>query len=235
MRVDHTSTDSLFSEALVSLAGDWRARRAVGVESVEWAWIARHASVKNPSLSGNVMSSLLQRASDGLLQEVFHHHGAPRVGKLDVAAVYARDRVVALDRCAPSKFVCDECYEPATLCCTVCSFALCPECCAPDAPAPPTHVCEPRLLGICSAFSTNASAFVDYMHDFSGCYKTNSAVIRTPERLRANLDLFLKIEAQRAWIVDADADRDVARAKIARGTAAHEAWLDRVYAVDKFA
>ena len=155
------------------------------------------------------MSSLLQRASDGLLQEVFHHHGPPRLGKLDVAAVYARDRVVALERCAKrGSHVCDGCFATAHLCCTICSYALCADCARAAAPgaAPgvaPTHVCEPRLLGICSAFSSNASAFVDYMHDFSGAYRANNAVIATPERLAANLALFEKIEAQRRWILDA--------------------------------
>ena len=57
-------------------------------------------------------------------------------------------------------------------------------------------------------------------------------VIATDERLRANLTLQQHVVAQREWFAGVHADRKVARAKMAEGDRAHEAWLVATYATN---
>ena len=59
-----------------------------------------------------------------------------------------------------------------------------------------------------------------------------SETIETDERLQTNLALQRRISAQRAWLEGIDADRKVARAKLAEGPRAHEAWLAATYATN---
>ena len=59
-----------------------------------------------------------------------------------------------------------------------------------------------------------------------------SEMIETDERLQTNLALQRRISAQRAWLEGKDADRKVARAKLAEGDRAHEAWLAATYAAN---
>ena len=53
--------------------------------------------------------------------------------------------------------------------------------------------------------------------------------ISTPARLEANVRLRERIMRQRAWLATTDLDRATARRKMARGDAAHEAWLAEKY------
>ena len=72
---------------------------------------------------------------------------------------------------------------------------------------------------------------MNFFRDTLSLYQT-SETIETDERLQTNLALQRRISAQRAWLEGIDADRKVARAKLAEGPRAHEAWLAATYATN---
>ena len=74
---------------------------------------------------------------------------------------------------------------------------------------------------------------MNFFRDTLSLYQT-SETIETDERLQTNLALQRRISAQRAWLEGIDADRKVARAKLAEGPRAHEAWLAAKYAANPF-
>ena len=75
---------------------------------------------------------------------------------------------------------------------------------------------------------------IDQMNQFHGIVGAFALcpVIATDERLRANLALQRHVVAQREWFAGIHADRKVARAKMAEGDRAHEAWLAATYATN---
>ena len=83
-----------------------------------------------------------------------------------------------------------------------------------------------RILEIASGVD-QMNSFQHIMGAFAIC-----PVIATDERLRANLALQRHVVAQREWFAGIHADRKVARAKMAEGDRAHEAWLAATYATN---
>jgi hypothetical protein len=54
-------------------------------------------------------------------------------------------------------------------------------------------------------------------------------VIQTDDDVQNNIEFNRRLLAQRDWLAGVDADRKVARSKIAEGAAAHSAWLLEKY------
>ena len=77
------------------------------------------------------------------------------------------------------------------------------------------------------AESKTAGAFAQRMQRFFSAFDDH--VIQTDDDIQNNIQFNRRLLAQRDWLAGVDADRRVARSKIAEGDAAHAAWLHATY------
>ena len=236
---DAESADALFNAAIVALLFDARLQRELGTDSPAWSWISRHARIQNASehvpTGGTAAYQLVvdfcielgQHESD----EDMHRADPPQMGDQDLALVYERERRQPLPPCQrPEKYFCDGCFakdiQPrdmarVSVACPLCSYSLCAAC----GEGVSSHICDGR----CVHFGVKVE-LITFMQRFMTACLNCPDLIRTDDRLAANVALHARLADQRRWIRTVDRDRLVARRKIREGGRAHADFLEETYA-----
>lgn len=228
---DAESADALFNAGIVALLFNSRLQREFGENSPTWSWIARHARIHNAAESvPSGGTAAYQLVVDFCLEE-----GAPRLGDQDLASIYERERRQPLPPCVePKKYHCDGCFAKnieapdqakVTVSCPLCSYALCEVCSEGVA----DHKCDGR----CVHFGVKTD-LITFMQAFMAACANCTVLIRTDERLAANVALHSRLCEQRRWIQGCDDDRLVARSKLREGGRAHAEFLAVTYARNPF-
>ena len=216
-------------------------------DSPECAWLSRHAQFagRMPGVDGayNVAIAQLLVDTTAMMHEFMRNPEgrAPRLGDPDVADVYETEwhqpvMAVAAHGDAATA-VCRRCDagRPVTHGCPLCAFACCASCHAamPGAAADGDefrfHACACR-----SGHTAINMDCMNFMQELLQTFGDCDARIDSERRLAANVALQKRILAQRDWLAGVAEDRKVARAMIARGPIAHEAWLAAKYAANPF-
>jgi len=220
-----------FASSIIKLLEE---QREVGNESPTYIWLSRHAQItfKPPGVTFEVTYAMDQLVVDTFAQIslLFLPNQidgfdplSPRRGYPDVAAVHAQERRQPLPPCSdPRRYTCDGCdgCNPVAYACPLCSHARCVACHQTN-----DHVCDARSRLM--ADPKTAGPFAQRMERFFSALGDH--VIQTDDDVQNNIEFNRRLLAQRDWLAGVDADRKVARSKIAEGAAAHSAWLLEKY------